>query len=65
VATAFADAGVSISTVRQQGRGSEATLVVVTHTAPDAALSDTVAKLSGLDSVHRVTSVMRVMGDVA
>ena len=65
VATAFADAGVSISTVRQQGRGSEATLVVVTHTAPDAALSETVAKLSGLDSVHRVTSVMRVMGDVA
>ncbi len=65
VATAFANAGVSISTVRQQGRGSEATLVVVTHTAPDAALSGTVAKLSGLDSVHRVTSVMRVMGDVA
>ncbi len=65
VAMAFADAGVSISTVRQQGRGSEATLVVVTHTAPDAALSDTVAKLSELDSVHRVTSVMRVMGDVA
>ncbi len=65
VATSFANAGVSISTVRQQGRGSEATLVVVTHTAPDAALSETVAKLSELDSVHRVTSVMRVMGDVA
>ena len=65
VATAFAAAGVSISTVRQEGRGSEATLVVVTHTAPDAALSATVAQLSQLDSVHRVTSVMRVMGDVA
>ena len=65
VASAFSDAGVSISTVRQQGRGSEATLVVVTHSAPDAALSATVGRLSELDSVHRVTSVMRVMGDVA
>jgi homoserine dehydrogenase len=65
VATAFAEAGVSISTVRQQGRGAEATLVVVTHTAPDAALSATVGRLAELDSVHRVTSVMRVMGDVA
>ena len=64
VATAFADAGVSISTVRQQGRGSEATLVVVTHSAPDAALSATVGQLAELEAVHRVTSVMRVMGDV-
>ena len=65
VATAFADAGISISTVRQQGRGSEATLVVVTHSAPDAALSATVGQLSQLEYVHRVASVMRVMGDVA
>ena len=65
VATAFAEAGVSISTVRQEGREAEATLVVVTHSAPDAALSATVGRLSELDSVHRVTSVMRVMGDVA
>jgi homoserine dehydrogenase len=65
VANAFAEAGVSISTVRQQGRGAEATLVVVTHSAPDAALSATVGRLSELESVHRVTSVMRVMGDVA
>ncbi len=65
VANAFADAGVSISTVRQRGSGAEATLVVVTHAAPDAALSATVAQLGELDSVHRVTSVMRVIGDVA
>ena len=64
VATAFADAGISISTVRQEGRGEEATLVVVTHSAPDAALSKTVARLAELDSVNRVTSVMRVMGDM-
>ncbi len=65
VAFAFADAGISISTVRQQGHGSEATLVVVTHSAPDAALSATVARLSELDAVRQVTSVMRVMGEVA
>jgi len=64
VATAFADAGVSISTVRQEGRGDDATLVVVTHSAPDAALAGTVAHLAELDSVHRVTSVMRVMGEL-
>ncbi len=64
VATAFAQAGVSISTVRQEGRGDDATLVVVTHSAPDAALAGTVARLAELDAVRRVTSVMRVMGDL-
>jgi homoserine dehydrogenase len=70
VATAFAEAGVSISTVRQEGQGGwggsgeAATLVVVTHSAPDAALAGTVDKLAELDSVHQVTSVMRVMGDL-
>ena len=68
VATAFAEAGVSISTVRQEaGRAAgdgDASLVVVTHSAPDAALAGTVDKLAELDSVHQVTSVMRVMGDL-
>jgi homoserine dehydrogenase len=64
VATAFADAEVSISTVRQEGRGDDARLVVVTHSAPDAALSATVRRLADLDSVRAVTSVMRVTGDV-
>ncbi|MTD13635.1 homoserine dehydrogenase [Nakamurella sp. YIM 132087] len=63
VANAFADAGVSISTVRQEGTGRDAELVVVTHSAPDAALAGTVTRLSELDVVHRVTSVMRVMGE--
>ncbi len=64
VATAFADAGVSISTVRQEGGGDDARLVVVTHSAPDAALAATVRRLAGLDAVRAVTSVMRVMGDL-
>jgi homoserine dehydrogenase len=64
VATAFANAGVSIATVRQQVGGDDAALVLVTHTAADAALSATVEKLTELDSVRQVTSVMRVMGEL-
>jgi homoserine dehydrogenase len=63
VAQAFAAHEVSISTVRQEGRGDAATLVLVTHTAPDAALSGTVDDLRGLPVVRRVTSVMRVEGE--
>ena len=66
VATAFAEHGVSIETVRQQvaaGSGERAKLIVVTHRASDAALSATVDALAGLDSVDDVASVMRVEGD--
>jgi homoserine dehydrogenase len=69
VATAFADHDVSIETVRQtlvpaEDSGSErgANLIVVTHTATDAALAATVAALRGLDVVRGVNSVMRVEG---
>jgi homoserine dehydrogenase len=63
VALAFSDHGVSIQTVRQEGRGGEAQLVVVTHTATDAALSATVEALREMDIVREVSSVMRVEGD--
>src|SRR6476646_5855559 len=62
VATAFAEQGVSIQTVRQEGRGAEAQLVVVSHEATDAQLSATVEHLRGMDMVREVTSVMRVEG---
>ena len=62
VAGAFAEYDVSIKTVRQEGSGSDAQLVIVTHEAEDAALSATVASLRGLDMVRDVTSVMRVEG---
>ena len=62
VATAFADHGVSIQTVRQEGRGADAQLVVVSHAATDAQLSATVAALREMDIVREVTSVMRVEG---
>ena len=68
VATAFAEHGVSIETVRQQVVRDEETgearanLIVVTHTAPDSALSATVDALAQLPTVDEVTSVMRVEG---
>jgi homoserine dehydrogenase len=63
VAHVFAEYGVSIKTVRQEGHGSDAQLVIVTHEADDAALSATVAALRGLEMVRDVSSVMRVEGE--
>jgi homoserine dehydrogenase len=63
VASSFAEHGVSIQTVRQEGHGGDATLVVVTHTATDAALSATVESLRKLEIVRDVLSVMRVEGE--
>jgi homoserine dehydrogenase len=62
VAGLFAENGVSIQTVRQEGHGSEAQLVLMTHQASDAALSSTVVALRGLPIVRAVASVMRVEG---
>ena len=62
VASAFATHDVSIRTVRQEGHAGDASLVVVTHTATDAALQAVVEELRGLDTVRSVASVMRVEG---
>jgi homoserine dehydrogenase len=62
IATVFARHEVSIQTMRQHGRGSDAMLVIVTHVAPDAALAATVEELRELDIVRAVSSVMRVEG---
>ncbi|KZM76060.1 homoserine dehydrogenase [Nocardia terpenica] len=62
VAGEFAKHGVSISTVRQEGHGAGARLVVVTHHAEESALADTVAALAELESVTSVTSVLRLEG---
>ncbi|MGH3471694.1 MAG: ACT domain-containing protein, partial [Nocardioidaceae bacterium] len=62
VAELFAQHGVSIQTVRQEGRGGDAQLVVVTHTAHDRDLAATVDELRATPIVREVTSVMRVEG---
>ncbi|WP_269326445.1 homoserine dehydrogenase [Kineosporia mesophila] len=72
VSKVIAEHGVSIETVRQQqfpaagtdaGGQDRASLVVVTHSATDAALEATVSALAGLDSVAAVVGVMRVEGE--
>jgi homoserine dehydrogenase len=62
VAREFAEHDVSIQTVRQEGRGDAATLVLVTHVATDSALTDTVARLGEMEFVRRAASIMRVEG---
>ncbi|MEV4315843.1 homoserine dehydrogenase [Actinocrispum sp. NPDC049592] len=63
VAAVFAEHDVSIAAVRQEGRVEDASLVIVTHAAPDAALRSTVDKVAGLPAVREVVSVMRVEGE--
>jgi homoserine dehydrogenase len=62
VAGVFAQHEVSIATVRQSGRADDAKLVIVTHSAPDAALAATVEELASLDIVRSIASVLRVEG---
>ncbi|KUI35648.1 homoserine dehydrogenase [Mycobacterium sp. IS-1496] len=68
VAAEFARREVSIAEVRQEGVVDEggqpcgARIVVVTHRATDAALSETVSALAELDVVQSVNSVLRMEG---
>ncbi|NLG45568.1 homoserine dehydrogenase [Gordonia sp. (in: high G+C Gram-positive bacteria)] len=58
----FAARGISIAAVRQEGAGDDARLIVVTHRASDRAQSETVAALEKMDSVLKVSSVLRLEG---
>jgi len=60
IAAAFGGAEVSILSVRQEGRGDSATLLLVTHRAPEAAQQRAVGALRALDVVEAVASVIRV-----
>jgi homoserine dehydrogenase len=60
IAGSFAEHEVSIKSVRQEGHGDEAQLVLITHRASEGALRTCVRELSGLDSVQSVRSVLRV-----
>ena len=63
VATLFAEHGVSIQTVRQEGRDDDAQLVVVTHSATRrGAVGDRRRAPRSMPIVRGVTSVMRVEG---
>jgi len=65
IAQVFASENISIQTVRQAGLGKDAELIVVTHSATEAALNACVKKLTEMDIVSKVESVIRVEGVVA
>ncbi len=62
VAGVFARNDVSIASVRQEGHGDEATLVLITHTGTEGQHQSTFKELQGLGAVEKIESVMRVEG---
>ncbi len=68
IASIFSEAGVSVETLSQStphdeaGAAQTATLVIQTHQASEADLSQTVEKLASSPVVHQVAGVVRVEG---
>jgi Homoserine dehydrogenase len=63
IAEQFGAHGVSIKSMQQEGIGDGARLIFITHLAREADLRATIHALRDVDAVHRVGSVLRVMGD--
>jgi homoserine dehydrogenase len=63
MAPKFAEHGVSIRSMQQRGIGDDARLIFVTHKAREADVRKTVLALRDVDAVHRIGSVLRVIGD--
>ena len=63
IAGAFGQAEVSIKSVWQEGLGSEATLLIVTHRAPESQQRKAVDAIRGLAVVRSVAAVIRVESD--
>ena len=60
VASIFGRNLVSIYSMEQEGKGDEARLVFITHTAPESALHSTLEELGELETVKRVAGFIRV-----
>jgi len=60
IATVFGDAGVSIKSVWQEGRGDWATLLLITHAAAERQQRAAAATLEQLDVVREVAAAIRV-----
>ena len=63
IAAVFGRHEVSIKSVWQDGRGDEATLLLVTHESPEGDLHLAADELAGLEVVAEVDSIMRVYDD--
>ncbi len=62
VADAFGRHGVSIRSMEQEGLGTEARLIFITHVATERDVQATLRELRELDVVDRIGSVLRVIG---
>jgi homoserine dehydrogenase len=60
IAAVFGSKGVSIKSVVQEGKGDEAQLVFITHTANEGAVQESIQELRGSPVVAAVQSVLRV-----
>jgi homoserine dehydrogenase len=63
IAAAFGEATVSIKSVWQEGTDDEATLLIVTHRAPEALQQAALARVRDLDCVNAVAAAIRVESD--
>lgn len=63
IAGAFGEFDVSIRSVWQEGRGEDATLLLITHAAREAAMAKATERVAGLDSVRQVAAVIRVIDE--
>ena len=62
VAGVFGERGISIASVRQEGRGDEASLILITHLGTEGMHRKTLTDLAELDVVKAIESRMRVEG---
>lgn len=65
IAGAFGEHAVSIKSMEQRGISTDARLVFITHRARESDLRATLDALRDVEAVHRVGSVLRVVGDEA
>jgi len=65
IAQVFASEDISIQTVRQAGKDRDAELIIVTHSASETSLTACIEKLTAMDIVSKVESVIRVEGAVS
>ena len=63
VAAVFGSHGVSIRSMEQHGLGDDARLVFITHECIERDLQATLRDLRGLEAVHDLGNVIRVIGD--
>jgi len=63
VAGVFADVGVSIASVWQEGSGEEATLLITTHSAAEEMHQQATEALGSLGSVKEISATLRVLRD--